>query len=174
MTATAPPTPVDPGVLPPYVLALKERIAYLPEAQATLVLRAYEVGAKAHAGQERKSGEPYITHPVAVAGILAELGLDAETVIAAILHDTLEDTELTREVLAAEFGEVVAELVDGVTKLDKMRFGSRQEADAESFRKMLLAMARDLRVILIKLADRLHNMRTLGSKDLASRRRIAR
>ncbi|TAM05434.1 MAG: bifunctional (p)ppGpp synthetase/guanosine-3',5'-bis(diphosphate) 3'-pyrophosphohydrolase, partial [Rhodanobacter sp.] len=174
MTATAPPVPVDPSALPPYVLVLKERIAYLPEAQLALVLRAYEVGAKAHAGQERQSGEPYITHPVAVAGILAELGLDAETIIAAILHDTLEDTKLTREALAAEFGEVVAELVDGVTKLDKMRFGTRQEADAESFRKMLLAMARDLRVILIKLADRLHNMRTLGSKDRASRRRIAR
>ena len=174
MTAAAPPATVDPSALPPYVLALKERIAYLPEAQVALVLRAFEVGAKAHAGQERKSGEPYITHPVAVAGILAELGLDAETIIAAILHDTLEDTELSREALAAEFGEVVAELVDGVTKLDKMRFGSRQEADAESFRKMLLAMARDLRVILIKLADRLHNMRTLGAKDSASRRRIAR
>ncbi|OOG53959.1 bifunctional GTP diphosphokinase/guanosine-3',5'-bis(diphosphate) 3'-diphosphatase [Rhodanobacter sp. B05] len=174
MTATAPPATVDPSALPPYVLALKERIAYLPEAQVTLVLRAFEVGARAHAGQERKSGEPYITHPVAVAGILAELGLDAETLIAAILHDTLEDTELSREALAAEFGEVVAELVDGVTKLDKMRFGSRQEADAESFRKMLLAMARDLRVILIKLADRLHNMRTLGAKDPVSRRRIAR
>jgi guanosine-3',5'-bis(diphosphate) 3'-pyrophosphohydrolase len=104
---------------------------------------------------------------VAVAGILAELGLDAETIIAAILHDTLEDTELSREALSAEFGEVVAELVDGVTKLDKMQFGTRQEADAESFRKMLLAMARDLRVILIKLADRLHNMRTLGAKDAA-------
>ena len=156
------------------MLALKERIAYLPEAQVERVLRAFQVGAQAHAGQERKSGEPYITHPVAVAGILAELGLDAETIIAAILHDTLEDTELSREALAAEFGEVVAELVDGVTKLDKMRFGTRQEADAESFRKMLLAMARDIRVILIKLADRLHNMRTLGAKDAASRRRIAR
>ncbi|HXS03866.1 MAG TPA: bifunctional (p)ppGpp synthetase/guanosine-3',5'-bis(diphosphate) 3'-pyrophosphohydrolase [Rhodanobacter sp.] len=174
MTAAAPPATVDPSALPPYVLALKQRIAYLPEAQVALVVRAFEVGARAHAGQERKSGEPYITHPVAVAGILAELGLDAETLIAAILHDTLEDTELSREALAAEFGEVVAELVDGVTKLDKMRFGSRQEADAESFRKMLLAMARDLRVILIKLADRLHNMRTLGAKDSASRRRIAR
>jgi guanosine-3',5'-bis(diphosphate) 3'-pyrophosphohydrolase len=156
------------------VLALKERIAYLPPAQVTQVLRAYAVGAQAHAGQERKSGEPYITHPVAVASILAELGLDAETIIAAILHDTLEDTELSREALAGEFGEVVAELVDGVTKLDKMRFGTRQEADAESFRKMLLAMARDIRVILIKLADRLHNMRTLGAKDQGSRRRIAR
>jgi guanosine-3',5'-bis(diphosphate) 3'-pyrophosphohydrolase len=174
VTATVPPAPVDPSAWPPYVLALKERVAYLPEPQVAQVLRAYEVGARAHVDQKRKSGEPYITHPVAVAGILAELGLDAETIIAAILHDTLEDTELSRESLAAEFGEIVAELVDGVTKLDKMRFGTRQEADAESFRKMLLAMARDLRVILIKLADRLHNMRTLGAKDPASRRRIAR
>lgn len=160
--------------MPPYVLALKERIAYLPPDQVARVLRAYEVGAQAHEGQARKSGEPYITHPVAVAGILAELGLDAETIIAAILHDTLEDTALSRAELAGEFGETVADLVDGVTKLDKMRFRSRQEADAESFRKMLLAMARDLRVILIKLADRLHNMRTLGAKDAESRRRIAR
>jgi guanosine-3',5'-bis(diphosphate) 3'-pyrophosphohydrolase len=174
MTAAAPPASVDLSALPPYVLALRERIAYLPEAQVERVMGAFLLGAQAHAGQERSSGEPYITHPVAVAGILAELGLDAETIIAAILHDTLEDTELSRETLAAEFGEVVAELVDGVTKLDKMRFGSRQEADAESFRKMLLAMARDLRVILIKLADRLHNMRTLGAKDAVSRRRIAR
>ncbi|MFC5524569.1 RelA/SpoT family protein [Rhodanobacter ginsengisoli] len=174
MTAATHSASADMSALPPYVLALKERIAYLSDAQVERVLRAFEIGAKAHAGQERKSGEPYITHPVAVAGILAELGLDAETIIAAILHDTLEDTELSREALAAEFGEVVAELVDGVTKLDKMRFGSRQEADAESFRKMLLAMARDIRVILIKLADRLHNMRTLGAKDADSRRRIAR
>jgi GTP diphosphokinase / guanosine-3',5'-bis(diphosphate) 3'-diphosphatase len=174
MTTATHPASADMSVLPPYVLALKERIAYLPEAQVERVLRAFQVGAQAHEGQERKSGEPYITHPVAVAGILAELGLDAETIIAAILHDTLEDTALSRDALAAEFGEVVAELVDGVTKLDKMQFGSRQEADAESFRKMLLAMARDLRVILIKLADRLHNMRTLGAKDADSRRRIAR
>jgi guanosine-3',5'-bis(diphosphate) 3'-pyrophosphohydrolase len=173
MSVDTPPS-VDLSKLPPYVLALKERVAYLPEPQVERVLRAFEIGAHAHAGQERKSGEPYITHPVAVAGILAELGLDAETIISAILHDTLEDTALSREALSAEFGDVVAELVDGVTKLDKMRFGSRQEADAESFRKMLLAMARDLRVILIKLADRLHNMRTLGAKDAASRRRIAR
>jgi guanosine-3',5'-bis(diphosphate) 3'-pyrophosphohydrolase len=174
MTAATTSASVDWSTLPPYVLALKERIAYLPDAQVERVLHAFQIGAEAHAGQERKSGEPYITHPVAVAGILAELGLDAETIIAAILHDTLEDTELSRESLSAEFGEVVADLVDGVTKLDKMRFSSRQEADTESFRKMLLAMARDLRVILIKLADRLHNMRTLGAKDAASRRRIAR
>jgi len=176
MTAANHPDPgtIDLSALPPYALALKERVAYLPEAQVERVLRAFQVGARAHEGQARKSGEPYITHPVAVASILSELGLDAETIIAAILHDTLEDTELSRDELSAEFGEVVAELVDGVTKLDKMRFGSRQEADAESFRKMLLAMARDIRVILIKLSDRLHNMRTLGAKDPASRRRIAR
>ncbi len=142
-------TAADPRALPPYAQALKERIAYLPEAQVERVLSAYAVGAVAHAGQARQSGEPYITHPLAVAGILAELGLDAETLIAAILHDTLEDTALTREELTAQFGETVTALVDGVTKLDKMQFSSRQEADAESFRKMLLAMARDLRVILI-------------------------
>jgi len=174
MPAVTDSNPQDSSTLPPYVLALKERVAYLPEAQVARVIRAYEVGAVAHEGQARKSGEPYITHPVAVAGILAELGMDAETIIAAILHDTLEDTALSRTELAGEFGDTVAELVDGVTKLDKMRFSSRQEADAESFRKMLLAMARDLRVILIKLADRLHNMRTLGAKDAPSRRRIAR
>ncbi|HKR76892.1 MAG TPA: bifunctional (p)ppGpp synthetase/guanosine-3',5'-bis(diphosphate) 3'-pyrophosphohydrolase [Rhodanobacter sp.] len=174
MTAASTPVATDPAALPPYVLALKDQLGYLPETQLERVLRAFQVGAQAHAGQTRKSGEPYITHPVAVAGILAELGMDAETIIAAILHDTLEDTALSRSALAGEFGETVAELVDGVTKLDKMRFGSRQEADAESFRKMLLAMARDLRVILIKLADRLHNMRTLGAKDPPSRRRIAR
>ncbi|WP_026107504.1 RelA/SpoT family protein [Dyella ginsengisoli] len=166
--------PSQDAALPDYVLALKDRLAYLPEDQVERVVRAFRVGAHAHAGQARKSGEPYITHPVAVAGILAELGLDAETIIAAILHDTLEDTQLSRVELAGEFGETVAELVDGVTKLDKMKFGSRQEADAESFRKMLLAMARDIRVILIKLADRLHNMRTLGAKDTSSRRRISR
>ncbi|RYD14163.1 MAG: bifunctional (p)ppGpp synthetase/guanosine-3',5'-bis(diphosphate) 3'-pyrophosphohydrolase [Lysobacteraceae bacterium] len=161
--------------LPPFVRALETQLAqHLPMEQVLRVRRAYEVGADAHEGQTRKSGEPYITHPVAVAGILAELGLDAETIIAAILHDTLEDTALTRERIAAEFGPTVAELVDGVTKLDKVRFSSRQEAAAESFRKMLLAMARDLRVILIKLADRLHNMRTLGSMEPESRRRIAR
>jgi guanosine-3',5'-bis(diphosphate) 3'-pyrophosphohydrolase len=166
--------PSEAAALPDYVLALKDRLTYLPADQVERVVRAYRIGAVAHAGQARKSGEPYITHPIAVAGILAELGLDAETIIAAILHDTLEDTQLSRAELAGEFGETVAELVDGVTKLDKMRFSNRQEADAESFRKMLLAMARDIRVILIKLADRLHNMRTLGAKDGSSRRRIAR
>jgi GTP diphosphokinase / guanosine-3',5'-bis(diphosphate) 3'-diphosphatase len=165
----------DDTPVPAYVQALEERVgAYLPKEQVLRIRRAFLVGALAHDGQTRKSGEPYITHPVAVAQVLAELGLDAETIIAAILHDTLEDTQLSRDELAGAFGETVAELVDGVTKLDKMRFSSRAEADAESFRKMLLAMARDLRVILIKLSDRLHNMRTLGAKDGSSRRRIAR
>ena len=163
------------NVVPDDVLALEARIAgYLAPEQVASVRRAFLVGAHAHRAQTRKSGEPYITHPVAVAAILADLGMDTETLLAAILHDTLEDTELTRPELVAEFGETVAELVDGVTKLDSVKFRTRQEAAAESFRKMLLAMARDLRVILIKLADRLHNMRTLGSMAPESRRRIAR
>ncbi|MGH8116235.1 MAG: HD domain-containing protein, partial [Rhodanobacteraceae bacterium] len=148
--------------------------AYLPEDQVERVRGAYAVGAHAHASQRRRSGEPYITHPVAVATILAGLRLDAETIIAAMLHDTLEDTGLTRAQLEASFGTTVTELVDGVTKLERVDFASRLEADAESFRKMLLAMARDLRVILIKLADRLHNMRTLTAMPPEARRRIAR
>lgn len=161
--------------LPSDVRALERRLStYLPHEQIMRVRRAYEVGALVHAGQTRKSGEPYITHPVAVATILAELGLDAETLIAAILHDTLEDTPLTRTELEAEFGQAIADMVEGVTKLDKLQFANRQEAAAESFRKMFLAMARDLRVILIKLADRLHNMRTLQSMANESRSRIAR
>ena len=160
--------------IPDYVLHLERAASYLPKEQLPILRRAWEVGASAHAGQTRKSGEPYITHPVAVAGVLAELGLDMESLIAAILHDTIEDTPLTREELASEFGEAVAELVDGVTKLDKLKFRDRQEAAAESFRKMLLAMSRDLRVIMIKLADRLHNMRTLGAQSTEARGRIAR
>ncbi|HWU71020.1 MAG TPA: RelA/SpoT family protein, partial [Pseudoxanthomonas sp.] len=159
---------------PDYVRKLLQAASYLPKEQLPLLRRAWEVGAAAHEGQMRKSGEPYITHPVAVAGVLADMGLDAETLIAAILHDTIEDTPLGREEIAAEFGEAVAELVDGVTKLDKLKFRDRQEAAAESFRKMLLAMSRDLRVIMIKLADRLHNMRTLGAQSAEARKRIAR
>ncbi|MBN7137150.1 (p)ppGpp synthetase [Lysobacter enzymogenes] len=163
----------DDTELPDYVRELELAAHYLPEAQRQQLRRAWAVGAAAHAGQTRKSGEPYITHPVAVAKVLAEQGLDIETLIAAILHDTIEDTPVTRECLATEFGPTVAELVDGVTKLDKLQFRDRQEAAAESFRKMLLAMARDLRVILIKLADRLHNMRTLGAQSAEARQRIA-
>jgi guanosine-3',5'-bis(diphosphate) 3'-pyrophosphohydrolase len=164
----------DDDAVPDYVRELERVASYLPEDQRALLRRAWAVGAAAHAGQTRRSGEPYITHPVAAATVLAEQRVDVETLVAAILHDTIEDTPLTRESLAGEFGETVAELVEGVTKLDKLQFEDRREAAAESFRKMLLAMARDLRVILIKLADRLHNMRTLGAQSTEARDRIAR
>jgi len=166
--------PLKANEVPDYVRQLEQAASYLPPEQLALLRRAWRVGADAHVDQTRKSGEPYITHPVAVAQVLAELGLDAETLIAAILHDTIEDTPLTHADIVAEFGESVAELVEGVTKLDKLHFRDRQEAAAESFRKMLLAMSRDLRVIMIKLADRLHNMRTLGAQGAESRRRIAK
>ena len=164
----------DAAALPQYMREFEAAAGYLGPDQLALLRRAWAVGSAAHAGQTRKSGEPYITHPVAVAQVLAGQGLDVETLLAAILHDTIEDTPLTREAIAAEFGQTVAELVDGVTKLDKLQFRDRQEATAESFRKMLLAMSRDLRVILIKLADRLHNMRTLGAQSPEARTRIAR
>ncbi len=164
-----------PVTVPDDVAALEAKLRdYLPPDQVATVRRAYLLGASAHAGQTRRSGEPYITHPVAVASILADLRMDVEALCAAILHDALEDTPLQRDVLAEGFGEAVAELVEGVTKLDRLKFRDRQEADAESFRKMLLAMSRDLRVILIKLADRLHNMRTLEAMVSASQKRIAR
>ncbi len=164
-----------PDPCPELVAQLLERVRdYLPATQVDLVYQAYRLGALAHHGQTRKSGEAYITHPVAVAMVLAELGLDGETLCAAILHDVLEDTPIGSDRIAAQFGQTVAELVDGVTKLDKLQFRSRQEATAESFRKMLMAMARDLRVILIKLADRLHNMRTLDAMAIEARCRIAR
>jgi GTP diphosphokinase / guanosine-3',5'-bis(diphosphate) 3'-diphosphatase len=168
------PTPAPAAELPDYVRALQAAADYLPEEQRATLIRAWRVGADAHAGQTRKSGEPYITHPVAAATVLAEQGVDIETLVAAVLHDTIEDTPLTRDEIAADFGVTVAELVEGVTKLDKLQFQDRQEAAAESFRKMMLAMARDLRVILIKLADRLHNMRTLGAQSAEARTRIAR
>ncbi|WP_242101384.1 bifunctional (p)ppGpp synthetase/guanosine-3',5'-bis(diphosphate) 3'-pyrophosphohydrolase [Lysobacter sp. M2-1] len=168
-----PPAPPDDAV-PDYVQSLERAANYLPAEQIAQLRRAWAVGAAAHAGQSRRSGEPYITHPVAVATVLAEQRVDVETLIAAILHDTLEDTPLSRDSIVSEFGETVADLVDGVTKLDKLQFADRQEAAAESFRKMLLAMARDLRVILIKLADRLHNMRTLSAQTPEARERIAR
>jgi guanosine-3',5'-bis(diphosphate) 3'-pyrophosphohydrolase len=164
--------PFDP--CPEAIGALIDKLTpYLPDTQIEWVRDAYYMGARAHHGQTRKSGEPYITHPLAVSAILAELGMDVETICAAILHDALEDTDLGRERIADRFGEAVAELVDGVTKLDKISFRDRHEAAAESFRKMMLAMARDLRVILIKLADRLHNMRTIGSMSAEARARIA-
>jgi GTP pyrophosphokinase len=147
---------------------------YLPPEQVARIQEAAEFGASAHKGQKRLSGEPFIAHPVAAAAILADLRLDADTLIAAILHDVIEDTPTPKDQLAARFGADVAELVDGVTKLDAIQFKSREEAQAESFRKMLLAMVRDLRVILVKLADRTHNMRTIQAMPLPRRRAVAR
>src|SRR6202167_3495487 len=147
---------------------------YLPPGQVERVREAYDFGAERHQGQKRVSGEPYITHPVAVADILADLKLDADTLVAAILHDVIEDTPTAKAEIATIFGQVVAELVDGVSKLDQIQFKNRQEAQAESFRKMLLAMVRDIRVIMVKLADRMHNMRTLGVMPPVKRRRSAR
>jgi RelA/SpoT family (p)ppGpp synthetase len=147
---------------------------YLPPDQVERVQQAYEFGKTAHKGQKRLSGEPYISHPIAAANILADLHVDAETIIAAILHDVIEDTPTAKEQIAEQFGREVAELVDGVTKLDLIKFKSREEAQAESFRKMLLAMVRDIRVILVKLADRTHNMRTLDAMPLPKRRLVAR
>ena len=138
------------------------------------IMEAYRFGASAHEGQKRVSGAPYISHPVAVATILAEQRMDAQTIIAAILHDVIEDTSTVKDQLEEQFGKEVADLVDGVSKLDQLQFHNRQQAQAESFRKMLLAMAEDIRVIMIKLADRTHNMRTLGSMPPVKRRRIAR
>jgi RelA/SpoT family (p)ppGpp synthetase len=147
---------------------------YLEPDQVKEVYRAYLFGAEAHEGQHRLTGEPYIYHPLAVARILAEMRMDYNTIIAALLHDVIEDTETARENLASTFSEEVANLVDGVTKLTQVKFGSKAEAQAENFRKMILAMAKDIRIILIKLADRLHNMRTLGVMRPDKKRRIAR
>jgi GTP diphosphokinase / guanosine-3',5'-bis(diphosphate) 3'-diphosphatase len=147
---------------------------YLPPDQVDQVRDAYEFSAQAHEGQKRLSGEPYIAHPVAVADLLADLHLDAQTLVAAILHDVIEDTPTAKAEIAERFGSQVADLVDGVSKLDQIQFRSRAEAQAESFRKMLLAMVRDIRVIMVKLADRTHNMRTLGAMPPAKRRAIAR
>ena len=147
---------------------------YLTEPQIEALRHSYVVARDAHEGQTRSSGEPYIIHPVAVARILAEMRLDLETLQAALLHDVIEDTEVSKEDLETKFGAAVAELVDGVSKLDKLKFRDRKEAQAENFRKMILAMVQDIRVILIKLSDRTHNMRTLGALRPDKRRRIAR
>jgi guanosine-3',5'-bis(diphosphate) 3'-pyrophosphohydrolase len=147
---------------------------YLPLDQIDKVYEAFLFGEKAHGKQVRRSGEPYITHPLAVAKILADMRLDTPTIIAAILHDVIEDTASDKNALTEQFGLEIAELVDGVTKLTQMHFESQAEAQAENFRKMMMAMAKDIRVILIKLADRLHNMRTLSVLDPKKRNRIAR
>src|SRR6266404_2181030 len=151
-----------------------DRFVYLKPKDVARLAEAYRFSEAAHAGQTRQSGDPYISHPLAVAEILADWHLDGQTLMAALLHDVTEDTSVTNDEISDTFGKPVAELVDGVSKLDRIEFQSAEDAQAENFRKMLLAMARDVRVILIKLADRLHNMRTLGAVPPAKRRRIAR
>ena len=154
--------------------ALAHRLSYLPKADIKRVREAYKFADVAHLGQLRASGEPYITHPIAVAGICAEWRLDAQAIMAALMHDAMEDCGVTKAELIERFEAPTAELVDGLTKLDKLQFSTQEESQAESFRKMLLAMARDVRVILIKLADRLHNMRTMEAMAAVKARRIAR
>ena len=158
----------------PIPLLDQGRFAYLKPKDVAGLAEAYRFSEAAHAGQTRQSGDPYISHPLAVTEILADWHLDAQTLMAALLHDVTEDTSVTKDEISDHFGKPVAELVDGVSKLDRIEFQSAEDAQAENFRKMLLAMARDVRVILIKLADRLHNMRTLGAVPPAKRSRIAR
>ena len=145
-----------------------------PRANTSLITRAYEVAAEAHRNQVRKSGEPYINHPLAVAKIVADLGLDDITIAAALLHDGVEDTQLTLDQVSAEFGAEVGEIVDGVTKLERVQFDSREAQQAATMRKMLVAMAKDVRVLIIKLSDRLHNMATVAALPEAKQERIAR
>ncbi len=152
----------------------EERFAYLKPADVARIAEAYRFSEAAHAGQTRQSGEPYISHPIAVAEILADWHLDSQALQAALLHDVMEDTSVTKAEISDTFGKPVADLVDGLSKLTRIEFQSVEDAQAENFRKMLLAMARDVRVILIKLADRLHNMRTLSAVSPAKRRRVAR
>ena len=153
--------------------ALTAKLDYLNAADIESVRQAYRFADQAHLGQLRNSGEPYITHPIAVAQQCAEWKLDAQALMAALLHDAIEDCKVTKPELIERFGAPVAELVDGLTKLEKLEFNTREENQAESFRKMLLAMARDVRVILIKLADRIHNMRTLGDAPRSKWERIS-
>ena len=155
-------------------LLLKELSAYLKPKDITHVREAIDFSVLAHEGQTRHSGDPYVTHPIAVARILTPLRVDVQAIIAALLHDVVEDTVVTTDEVAEKFGKPVAELVEGLSKLDKLKFETQEDAQAENFRKMLLAMARDVRVILIKLADRLHNMRTLEAMETEKRERIAR
>ena len=153
--------------------ALLSKLKYLPPPQLDIIVEAYEFGSVAHEGQRRYSGELYITHPVAVAGILADLHLDYQSIAAAIMHDVIEDTPTAKEQIEEKFGEEIASIVDGVSKLDQLSFNSRAEAQVASFRKMMLAMVEDIRVILLKLADRLHNMQTLDALPRDKQKRIA-
>lgn len=152
---------------------LRRKLTHLSDQQVDRINRAYLFALESHRDQKRSTGEPYITHPVAVACLLADLDLDAETIMAALLHDVIEDTDATQAIVADQFGDTVAELVEGVSKLTQIEFVSRAEQQAVNFRKMLLAMSKDIRVILVKLADRLHNMRTLGTLSSHKKRRVA-
>src|SRR5687767_10426405 len=148
--------------------------AYQPAADADLIKRAYDFSYRAHLGQKRKSGDPYFVHPASVAGIITELRLDAASVCAGLLHDVVEDTLATTKDIEREFGGEIAELVDGVTKLSKINFTSKEDRQAENFRKMVVAMAKDIRVLLVKLCDRVDNMRTLEHMEPEAQERIAR
>ena len=174
-TAMRPAPPrIDASAAAPTTFAqLSEQLHYLAKADLKKVREAYKFADEAHLGQYRASGEPYITHPIAVAGLCAEWRLDAQALMAALMHDSMEDCGITKEELIERFGAPTAEMVDGLTKLDRLHFNTREESQAESFRKMLLAMSRDVRVILVKLADRLHNMRTMLAMAPDKRQRIA-
>ena len=169
----APPRMDAPTEAPTTFAALSEQLQYLTKADLKRVREAYKFADEAHLGQYRASGEPYITHPIAVAGLCADWRLDVQALMAALMHDAMEDCGITKVELIERFGAPTAELVDGLTKLDKLHFNTREESQAESFRKMLLAMSRDVRVILVKLADRLHNMRTMEAMVPHKRQRIA-
>ncbi|MCU0967997.1 MAG: bifunctional (p)ppGpp synthetase/guanosine-3',5'-bis(diphosphate) 3'-pyrophosphohydrolase [Rubrivivax sp.] len=172
--AFAPSPATDPKAEAASFAALADKLSYLSKADLRQVREAYKFADEAHLGQFRASGLPYITHPIAVAGLCADWRLDAQAIMAALMHDTIEDRGVTKTQLIERFGAPTADLVDGLTKLDKLHFSTREESQAESFRKMLLAMARDVRVILVKLADRLHNMRTMSAMAPDKRHRIAR
>src|SRR5919198_5312733 len=154
--------PSDDGAPDPFESFLRVVKAHSSKVEPRELQRAYTLAEASHRGQKRLSGEDFIEHPVAVATILADLGMDLTTLQAALLHDVVEDTDITQEDIQREFGDEVAAIVDGLTKLDAIRFRSREQEQAENVRKMIIAMAQDIRVLLIKLADRLHNMRTLG------------
>ena len=163
-----------PRTTPSSFAELSERLAYLGKADLRQVREAFRFADEAHLGQFRADGQPYVTHPIAVAGLCAAWRMDAQAIMAALMHDAMEDCGVTKAELIQRFGAPTAELVDGLTKLDRLQFNTREEGQAESFRKMLLAMSRDVRVIIVKLADRLHNMRTMDAMAPGKRMRIAR
>ncbi len=172
--AQATPSPTVYQFEDPAYRVFVDTLSYLPQEDIDQILEAYCFSEQAHRGQTRLSGEPYITHPLAVAGALAEWRMDAQAIVAALLHDVMEDTAVTKAEIADRFGKEVAELVDGLSKLDRLEFQSYQDAQAENFRKMLMAMARDLRIVLIKLADRRHNLETMAQVRPEKRKRIAK